>query len=155
MDNHTDSGHLCSALQACGTDFLSSWKTALPWGLSKTNLSELKCDLLRRQNCVAETKVFKKILQQTRCDLSRLCVVQFVAATYRPTCTHWVICRCDALQRHVAKCVPTFRTTCCSYVQWTEPKESTFSFHAFSLFGEQLSFVVSKVNELFISCFSL
>ena len=33
---------LCSVLQACGKDFLRSWKTALPWRLSKTNLSEVK-----------------------------------------------------------------------------------------------------------------
>ena len=42
-----------------------------------------------RQNSVAETKIFTKGLQHTRSDLSQ----RHMAATSRPTCTHWVICR--------------------------------------------------------------
>ena len=30
FNNHTDSGHLCSVLRACGTDFQRSSKTGLP-----------------------------------------------------------------------------------------------------------------------------
>ena len=47
------------------------------------------CDLLQRQNSVAETKIFTKGLQHTRSDLSQ----RHMGATSRPTCTHWVICR--------------------------------------------------------------
>ena len=41
LNNHTDSDHICSVLQACGTDILRSWKTALPWRLSKTKRIEV------------------------------------------------------------------------------------------------------------------
>ena len=93
------------------------------------------CDLLRRQNSVAETKIFTKILQYTRSDLSLRCVAatcycnwspdlftrsdmspQRVAATNRPTCTHGVICRLDLLLQLVARTVHTERyvaSTCC------------------------------------------
>ena len=68
------------------------------------------CDLLQRQNSVAETKIFRKILYLStheaicRCDVSPHCV----SATNRPTCTHGVICRRDWLLQLVAQCIPTF-----------------------------------------------
>ena len=56
------------------------------------------CDLLQKQNSVAETSIFTKILRYKRSDLSP----RRIAATSRPTCTHWVICR-----QLVAWCVHT------------------------------------------------
>ena len=65
------------------------------------------CDLLQRQNCVAETKIFTKFSSTheaiCRCDV----LPHLVAPTSRPTCTHGVICRRDVLLQLVAKCVRT------------------------------------------------
>ena len=66
------------------------------------------CYLLQRQNSVTETKIFTKILQYTRSDLSLRCAPHLVAATSHLTCTHGVICHRDVLLQLVAWCVPTF-----------------------------------------------
>ena len=62
--------------------------------VAKNKIRQNLCDLLRRQNFVAETKIFTKFPQLTqeaicRCDVSP----QHVAATSSQTCTHGVICR--------------------------------------------------------------
>ena len=66
------------------------------------------CDLLQRQNSVAETKIFPKMLQYTRSNI--MCRYDVwphrVAATSRPTCSHGVICHRDVLLQLVAWCVP-------------------------------------------------
>ena len=55
------------------------------------------CDLLQRQNSVAETKIFTKILQHARSDLS-LRLKKIRSNLYcRLTCTHGVIRRRDVL----------------------------------------------------------
>ena len=69
------------------------------------------CDLWRRWNSDVETKISKKIVQYTRGDLSLRRVAQLSAGTYRPTCTHGMICRRELLQWHVAWCVPTLTKT--------------------------------------------
>ena len=61
------------------------------------------CGLLRRQNSDVETKISKKIVQYTRGDLSLRRVAQLAAGTYRPTCTHGVICRRDIVA--VTRCL--------------------------------------------------
>lgn len=61
--------------------------------LQEFNQISLVCNLLRRQNSIAETKIFTKILQYARGDL---------------------------LLRHVALCVPTFRGRSCWKKRFTE-----------------------------------
>ena len=64
----------------------------------KNQIRQNLCDLSRRQNPVAEKKIFSQKFSRTheaicRCDVSP----QRVASTSRPTCTHGVICRRDVL----------------------------------------------------------
>ena len=67
----------------------------------KNQIRQNLCDLSRRQNPVAEKKIFSQKFSCTheaicRCDVSP----QRVASTSRPTCTHGVIC--DLSPRRVA-----------------------------------------------------
>ena len=71
--------------------------------VAATSLTSLiLCNLLQRQNVVAETKIFTKILQNTRSDLSNDKSPQFVAATSRPTRAQGVTCGSDVLLQLVA-----------------------------------------------------
>ena len=67
--------------------------------------SDNLCDFLRRQNSVAETKIFTKILQYTQSDLS----LQRVAATSRPTCTNRVSAATCRLFHFMKMGASTFR----------------------------------------------
>ena len=62
------------------------WGSSLQHKEASAKEREIKrnlCDLLRRQNSVAETKIFTKILQYTRSDLSLPCVASLRSKRFR------------------------------------------------------------------------
>ena len=61
--------------------------------VTKNQIRQNWCNLSRQENSFAETKIFTKILQDSRSNLSLWCV----AATSRPACTHRVIHRHELL----------------------------------------------------------
>ena len=95
-------GEFCENLCRCN-------RILSPQQVAQIQSDLIFCDLFQRQNSVAETEIFTKILQYTeaicRCDVSP----HLVAATSRRTCSHGVICRRDVLLQLVALCVPTFK----------------------------------------------
>ena len=80
------SGEFCENLCRCN-------RILSPQQVTKIQSDLIFCYLLQRQNSVTETKIFTKILQYTRSDLSLRCAPRLVAATSHPTCTHGVICQ--------------------------------------------------------------
>ena len=81
--------------------------------VAKNQIRQNLCDLLQRQNSVAETKIFTKFPQYTRSDLQLRLSPRNVATTSHQTCTHRVICRRDLLLQLVAQCVPTLTDGSC------------------------------------------
>ena len=87
------------AATRCGDDksLRVYWRILSPKKVARKQIRLNLCDLLP-----TKTKICTWIHQHTRSDLSPRRVTQLVAASYRPTCTHGVICRREALQRRVA-----------------------------------------------------
>ena len=106
----TRCGHKPQQHIVCSGEFL--WKSCLSsriLSLQQVAQNQIKlnwCDLLGRQNYVAETKISTKISQFTQSNLSLWCVAQLFAATCQPTCTHRVICCHDVLQHMLPNVFP-------------------------------------------------
>ena len=73
----------CLLVNSCLNLCLSN-RILSPQQVAQIQSDLILCDLLRRHNSVAETKIFTKILQHTRSDLSPQ---QGVAATCRLVCS--------------------------------------------------------------------